>query len=270
MPCTVEILSVGNELLLGNTVNTNASWIAAQVTSLGGKVTRITTVADSLGEIVAAVREAVGRRPSFLITTGGIGPTFDDMTLKGVANAFRVRLELNDNALAMIRAHYARRFPGRETMQLTKPRVKMAIIPKDSVPLRNPAGTAPGVRLSSKRTEVFVLPGVPKEAKAIFRRSVAKAVSARAAGSVFIEKWILIQGIMESALAPMIDRTMQRWPRVYIKSHPRGVEAGKSLIELHFSTTSLNARRAKRDMQSAVSNLSKALRISRVKLLRRR
>lgn len=259
---------MGNELLLGNTVNTNASWIAAKITSMGGKVTRITTVADSLEEIVAGVREAVGRRPSFLITTGGIGPTFDDMTLKGVANAFRLRMELNDDALSMIRAHYARRFPGREPM-LTKPRMKMAIIPKGSTPLRNPAGTAPGVRMSINRTEVFVLPGVPKEAKAIFRRSVAKAVGARTSGSAFIEQWILVQGIMESALAPMVDRAMQRWPGVYIKSHPRGVEAGKSLIELHFSTTSLNARTAERDVQSAVSNLLKALRSSRVKLLRR-
>jgi len=268
LPCAVEILSIGNELLLGNTVNTNASWIAAQVTSLGGQVTRITTVADDLREIVDAVREAVRRKPSFLITTGGIGPTFDDMTLKGVAAAFRLRLRLDVNALAMVRAHYARRFPG-ETMQLTKPRVKMAVIPKGSVPLRNPAGTAPGVRLTVHRIEVFVLPGVPKEAKGIFRGSVAKAVRSKAAGTVFLEKWILVQGIMESALAPMIDRVMERWPRVYIKSHPRGVEAGKPFIELHFSTTSENAMRAERDVQSAASNLSKALRSSHAKLTQR-
>jgi nicotinamide-nucleotide amidase len=268
LPCTVEILSIGNELLLGNTINTNASWIAAQVTSLGGKITRITTVADNLKEIVGATRDAVSRKPTFLVTTGGIGPTFDDMTLKGVAAAFRLRLLLDNDALAMIRAHYARRFPG-QTMQLTKPRVKMAMIPKGGVPLRNPVGTAPGVRLTSKRIEVFVLPGVPKEAKAIFKNSVAKAVKSKAAGTVFLEKWILVQGIMESALAPLIDNVMERWPRVYIKSHPRGVEAGKPFIELHFSTSSSNAQRAEREMQRAVSNLSKALESSHAKFLDR-
>jgi nicotinamide-nucleotide amidase len=269
LQCTVELLSVGNELLLGNTVNTNASWIAAQVTLLGGKVTRITTVADDREEIVAAVREAIRRGPSLLITTGGIGPTFDDMTLKCIGAAFRLRLRLDDDALAMIRAHYARRFPGK-TMALTKSRVKMALIPKGSIPLRNPVGTAPGVMLMVKGIEVFVLPGVPKEAKAIFRRSVAKAVTAKAGGTVFLEKWILVRGIMESALAPMIDRTMERWPKVYIKSHPRGAEAGKSLIELHFSTTSENKKEASRALREAASSLSTQLRSSHVKLLQRR
>lgn len=147
MPCTVEVLSIGNELLLGNTVNTNASWIAAQVTRLGGRVTRITTVADNLGEISRSITEALGRKPVFIITTGGIGPTFDDMTLKGVAKALHLRIALNRAAVEMIRAHYARRFPSRR-ITLTKPRLKMASIPVTSVPVINPVGTAPAVDLT--------------------------------------------------------------------------------------------------------------------------
>ena len=244
MPCRVEILSIGNELLLGNTVNTNASWLATQVTSLGGSVTRITTISDSLKEISAAVLESIRRRPDLLITTGGIGPTFDDMTLMGVAKALKMPVKVNSIAIRMIREHYARRFPGRKLI-LTKPRLKMAKLPSSGIPLRNPVGTAPAVKLVKGRTQIFCLPGVPTEAKAIFRDSVSVAVRAISRETVFAERWLNVYGVMESVLAPLIDRTMRKWPGVYIKSHPRGIEAsGRPHIELHFSTSASDPKRA--------------------------
>ena len=253
--CNVELLSVGNELLLGNTVNTNASWIAAHVTSLGGHVTRITTVADNLDEISAAVRETLRRRPTILITTGGIGPTFDDMTLDGVARALKLRVRPDKTAIAMVHEHYARRFPNRR-VQLTKPRLKMASIPVGGTAVRNPVGTAPGVRLVASGVELYCLPGVPVEAKAIFRDSVSRSILSRTAGSVFDERWVHVRGIMESSLAPMIDQVMKRYPDVYIKSHPRGVEAGgRPHIELHFSIHSSDKKRAERPLLAAMKSL---------------
>lgn len=266
MSCTVEILSIGNELLLGNTINTNASWIAAQVTRFGGKVTRITTVADNLVEISRSISEALRRKPNFLITTGGIGPTFDDMTLKGVAKALRLRLALNRGAVEMIRAHYLRRFPGRR-ITLTKPRLKMAIIPFTSVPVINQVGTAPAVRLTVRGTEIFCLPGVPSEAKAIFRGTISKAVKAQANGMIFVEKWVRVQGVMESTLAPLVDRVMRRWPRVYLKSHPRGIEAsGRPRIELHFSTSSTSPLKATRSVFGAVKDVTRQLKAYRARV----
>lgn len=259
MSCSVEILSIGNELLLGNTVNTNASWIAAQVTSLGGTVTRITTVPDDLSEISHAIREALRRKTKFLITTGGIGPTFDDMTLKAVARALGVGLKLDKSAVAMIREHYARRFPKRR-ISLTKPRLKMASIPSRGTPIRNPVGTAPGVRLFVRGTEIFCLPGVPSEAKAIFRDSVSESIRVKAVGITFVERWVKVQGVMESSLAPMIDRVMRRSPGIYVKSHPRGVEKnGRPLIELHFSTSSTEPRKAEKELLNAISDLIRDL-----------
>lgn len=259
MLCTVEILSIGNELLLGNTVNTNASWIATQVTKLGGKVNRITTVADSLNEISRAVLEALERKPNLLILTGGIGPTFDDMTLRGVARALGLRIRLNKSAVEMIRTHYARRFPHRR-IALSKPRLKMALIPVKSTPVINPVGTAPAVRLKVRGTEIFCLPGVPSEAKAIFKGTVSRAVSARTQGMTFVEKWIRVQGIMESSLAPIIDRVMRQWPGVYVKSHPRGVEAsGRPNLELHFSISSISRLKARESVVGAVNDMKKEL-----------
>jgi molybdenum cofactor synthesis domain-containing protein len=260
LSCTVEILSIGNELLLGNTVNTNASWIASQITSLGGSVTRITTVGDNLREISQVIIEALKRKPSILVTTGGIGPTFDDMTLKGVARALHLRLKMNRTAVEMVREHYARRFPMRR-IALTKPRIKMAVIPAGAAPITNPVGTAPGVELTASSTKIFCLPGVPSEAKAIFRNYVSKMIVEKTGGKVFTEKWLKVRGVMESSLAPVIDRVMGDWPGVYIKSHPRGVEAsGRPFIELHFSISSSNQTRAEQTLLNAISELIRQLR----------
>ena len=77
---SVEIICVGNELLIGKTLNTNAHWLAKRITSLGLKVRRITVVGDDLEEISSAIKETVNRKPCFIIVTGGLGPTFDDKT----------------------------------------------------------------------------------------------------------------------------------------------------------------------------------------------
>jgi len=242
-PCEVELLSVGNELLLGNTINTNASWLAAQITILGGTVTRITTVPDNLVEISKATREALGRKPQFLITTGGIGPTFDDMTFKGVSKALHLRLRLNREAVRMIRNHYAKRFPKMK-ISLTAPRLKMATFPSGGIPLSNPVGTAPALRLHVRRTEIFCLPGVPTEAEAIFKESLSNEIRSRVGTSIFAERWLRVRGVMESSLAPVIDRTMT------------GMEgSGRPRIELHFSISAPNSKRAKEALVGAMSDI---------------
>jgi len=257
--CKVEILSVGNELLLGNTINTNATWIAAQATSVGADVNRITTVGDNLSEISGAVRESIRRAPNFLLLTGGIGPTFDDMTLKGVARALGRRTKVDPQAVRLIRAHYARRFKGK-SITLTGPRLKMASIPVGSTPLPNPVGTAPAVLLAVGRSEIFCLPGVPSEAKAIFQQSILPKIRAKASGRVYLEKWLKVSGIMESSLAPIIDRVMTHKPRVYIKSHPRGIEKNRAQIELHFSTFSPSRATGVRALRAAVEEMRSQLR----------
>jgi len=260
LPCIVEILSIGNELLLGNTVNTNASWIATQVTTVGGSVSRITTVGDNLGEIGRAIKETLRRKPDVLITTGGVGPTFDDMTLKGVAKALGLRIKLSKTAVGMIQQHYEQRFRKR-IIKLSKPRLKMAQIPAGSTPILNPVGTAPAVKLTVGSTQIFCLPGVPSEAKAIFLDTVSKVIRAKAGGNTFTEKWLRASGVMESAIAPIIDQVMRQYPGVYIKSHPRGFETkGRSRIELHFSTFSKKPEKAEAIVRRAAEGISKELR----------
>jgi len=102
MNLVLEIISVGNELLIGKISNINARWIAERATTLGFDVRRIVTVKDDVDEIASAVQEAIQRHPRFIITTGGLGPTFDDKTLEGVAKGTGRKLEVNHQALRQI------------------------------------------------------------------------------------------------------------------------------------------------------------------------
>lgn len=187
------------------------------------------------------------------------------MTLKGVARALGQRVRLNREAVKLVRNHYFRRFKGRQ-MRLTKARVKMASIPAGGRPVPNPVGTAPGVRLAVNRTMIFCLPGVPSEAKAIFLDSILPELKAKAGGRSFAERWVRISGIMESSLAPIIDRVMARNAGVYIKSHPRGVENNHPQIELHFSTFAPADAVGDRKIHAAVYEMTRELRSRGVKL----
>ena len=263
MNVKVEIICVGNELLIGKTLNTNSHWLAKRATALGANVQRITVVSDDVSEIAIALREALRRKPRFIITTGGLGPTFDDKTLEGIAKGLNQKLEVNNRALKLVRGKYeALLKEGRiEKIELTPSRTKMATFPKGSKPLHNPVGTAPGMLADVKQTCVIALPGVPPEMEAIFDESVAPMLKKEAGKSAFFETSVYIEGIMESSLAPLIDRVMHANPLVYIKSHvyvksrPQ-VEGKKSHIELHFSTIGEDPKTEKDRLGKAVEQLS--------------
>src|SRR6266849_10902535 len=227
---TAEIISIGNELLIGHTLDTNSHWIAKQLTKLGWTLERVTQLRDSLDSIKSGVRESLKRNPSVLITIGGLGPTHDDMTLAGMSRALNKPTRLNREALQLVKDHYQRL---ESKPKLTKYRTKMATLPQGSAPLPNPVGTAPGVKMQQSSTTIFSLPGVPSEMKAIFRSSVIPYLeSFHATRPREIE--VRITGIIESALAPVLDQARKIYPKLYFKSHPRGRETGiRPLILLH-------------------------------------
>lgn len=257
----VEIVCVGNELLIGKIANTNAQWLAKRIITLGLRVRRITDIGDDVDEIAAALRESISRKPSFIITTGGLGPTFDDKTLEGVAAALNRGLEQDDEALRMVEEKYGRYVAeGRmESVELTPHRIKMARLPKGAKPLLNPVGTAPGVMAEDGETRLVILPGVPQEMKAIFDESVAPLVREVAGNVTFYEVSIDVRGVAESELAPLIDQVMHDNPYVYVKSHPKAAERVHH-IEIHLSTTSEDARLARRHVSRALIQISEMIR----------
>jgi molybdopterin-biosynthesis enzyme MoeA-like protein len=152
-----------------------------------------------------------------------------------------------------------------ERVELTRPRVKMATLPEGTEPIPNPDGTAPGMIAKLKGTCIIALPGVPPEMEAIFNESLAEVVKKKAGKSAFFETGIYAHGIMESNLAPLIDKVMLNNPHVYVKSHvytksPLKVEGQKSHIELHFSTTAHDPETARSRLDAAVSHLSELVR----------
>jgi len=255
-----EIVCVGNEILIGKIANTNAQWLAKRITTLGLKVSRVTVVGDDVSEIAAALKESLGRKPRFVITTGGLGPTFDDKTLEGVAAALNCELEQNDEALRMIQERYERYVAeGRmERVELTPHRLKMAKLPKGAKPLCNPVGTAPGVLAESGETCLIMLPGVPQEMKAIFDESVASLIKNVAGNLTFYEASVDVRGVPESELAPVIEQVMHDNPYVYVKSHPK-VSERVSHLELHLSTTCDEAKLARQRVGRALIQISELI-----------
>jgi molybdenum cofactor synthesis domain-containing protein len=253
----VEIICIGNELLIGKTLNTNAQWLAKRITTLGLNVTRITIVGDNINEIANIITETLERKPVFILTTGGLGPTFDDKTLEGISKALNLPLEIHKKALEMIEKKYQQYVEKGlvEKAELTSPRIKMATLPKGASPLPNPVGTAPGVLLKQDDTTIIALPGVPSEMKAIFNKEVAPLIKSASKGVTFYETSISVTGIMESDIAPLIDKTMHDNPYVYIKSHPHRGE-GTPHLELHLSTTARNSNTAKKHVSRALLQIT--------------
>jgi nicotinamide-nucleotide amidase len=256
----VEIICVGNELLIGKTLNTNAQWLTKRITTLGLTTRRITVVGDNIDEISCAISEAIQRCPSFLLTTGGLGPTFDDKTLEGLAKALGRRIEVNEEALRMVKEKYLSyaREGRMEAAELTPHRVKMAKLPEGAKPLPNPIGTAPAVVAEHKNVTIIALPGVPSEMKSIFDESVTSVLKKAAHNVTFFETSIESTKVMESEMAPLIEKVMHRNPHVYIKSHPKGTERVPR-IEFHLSTTAKDSSTARKQVSKALIQLTELI-----------
>jgi molybdenum cofactor synthesis domain-containing protein len=249
----IEIICVGNELLIGKVKDTNAHYLSKQTTQLGGNVKRVTVIQDIVEEIANAINESLARKPQLIITTGGLGPTFDDKTLQGVAKALNRKLEVNPKALEVVTkkcVEYAKKRGFPKEIELTPPRVKMATLPEKTEVVNNPIGTAPGVRVKVGETVLFALPGVPVETEAIFDETIAPLIKKVVGSNIFCERSVFADNIMESRLSPLIDKVMGDNVGVYIKSHPMRTE-NKPHVELHLT---INASRD----QKPVAKLAKA------------
>jgi nicotinamide-nucleotide amidase len=255
----IELLCIGNELLIGKTLNTNAQWISEKITKLGGYVRRITVIEDDVETIALTLKEIVKRKPNLVITTGGLGPTFDDKTLQGFSKAFDRKLELDKTALKLVKSKYSKIFEhGR--FQLTKPRLKMAMLPAGAKAIQNPIGTAPAVMLTNNDIDFLILPGVPLELKAIFENNISRIIKKKNETCFFYETSFIIYGLLESQIAPLIDEVLAEINQIYIKSHAQGVEGSSaSFIELHFTAKCKKQKTSKNRVMMAIMFMTELL-----------
>jgi molybdenum cofactor synthesis domain-containing protein len=260
----VEIICIGNELLIGKIQDTNAHWLGAQATALGANVKRITVIQDIIPEIAQTINEALSRKPRFLITTGGLGPTFDDKTFQGVAAALNQKLVVNPEALEMVKSRMIEYFKKHQLpidAEMTPPRVKMAIFPEKTQPVVNPIGTAPGLRAEVGCTTLFSMPGVPREMEAIFNQTIAPMIKEAVGGCGFCQRSLYVEGVGESRLAPLIDRIMADNVGVYVKSHPLGYNNGPC-VELHLTMVATQITEPEKLLARAADELDSLIRQS--------
>ncbi|ACB39046.1 nicotinamide mononucleotide deamidase-related protein [Pyrobaculum neutrophilum] len=247
------IVTVGNELLIGRVVNTNASWLAGRLTYLGYAVRRIVTVPDVEEDIAEVFREALARA-DVVVSTGGLGPTPDDITNIAFCRALGVDPAVNEEALRMVEERYrSRGYP------LTPERVKMAQMPPGARPLPNPVGTAPGVLYEAGGKVVVLLPGVPREMEAIFEGYVEPLLKSRGPPVFFAERGLEVRGVPEADVAPIIREVLRLDPRIYVKSHPRGREVEAPLLYIHVYASAFDRGEADRLVDAAVGRLVQLL-----------
>lgn len=168
------LLSIGDELMLGQTVDTNAAWLSARLSSLGIGCMEHRTVPDDLDQIAEAVQQCAALA-EVLIITGGLGPTDDDLTRPALAKAMGVDLIEDPDSVE----HIATYFRGRGRVMPERNRVQ-ATHPQTSTMIKNTCGTAPGIRASLGVCEIFITPGVPREMFAMFERDIEPAIKAMA------------------------------------------------------------------------------------------
>lgn len=215
-----EIIAIGNELLLGDVLDTNTNWLCKRITGVGGMVTRAAMVRDEEEAIAAEIRSSLERRPQLIITTGGLGPTGDDITLQAVASATGHPLALDAEARSMVRARYedlAERGYV-EDPALTEAREKMAYLPQGATPVANPVGAAPAAVLEIHNLTLVSLPGVPEELKGIYEDTLQPTLKKIFRESYYEERAIVAHCSDESMLAPILGEVVEAHPEVYIKS----------------------------------------------------
>ncbi|HXE54327.1 MAG TPA: competence/damage-inducible protein A [Tepidisphaeraceae bacterium] len=198
------ILSVGDELVLGQTVDTNSAWLSQQLAAVGCGVLAHATVADDQKFIEDAIRQAAPRCDVLLIS-GGLGPTEDDLTRQALASVMGRPLELSDEWLRELEKFFAMRnrpMPPANRIQ--------AMIPRTAKMIFNTAGTAAGIEATLGAGRIFVMPGVPKEMKIMFQRDVLPHVRDASGGAVILSRTLHTFGLGESAIAEKLGDLMRR------------------------------------------------------------
>ncbi len=232
-----EIICVGDELVLGEVLNTNAQFLSKELLSLGINCKKHTIVKDKINDIKYAINNSI-KASSFIILTGGLGPTDDDITMQAIAQAFDVDLVLNNDILSEIENFFKVR-----NIQMPVSNKKQAFIPDGATILNNPVGTAPGIIWEVKKnTFILVFPGVPYEMTEMWNQS-AKDYLKNISSENIIIKNLKHFGIPEAKIGEKIKNIMTKdnphvapyvdngTTRIRIKAHSESIEKSKTLLE---------------------------------------
>jgi nicotinamide-nucleotide amidase len=255
----VEIVTIGNEVLLGFVQDTNSNYLCRVVRGMGGRVRRIAIVRDDIHAIAEEIAASLGRRADVIFTCGGLGPTDDDLTLAGVAEATHRVLEMNLAARDFIERRYKELaktgYVASATM--TEPRLKMARLPERSVVIENPIGAAPAMAVTSAGSRVISLPGVPAELKSIVEGPLQGLLNEVFGRGSYREREMVVDCGDESVLAPALRLVSAAHPDVYIKS--RASHFGRDVMfRILISASATSGQDADEMIERASADLTRA------------
>ena len=194
-----EIITIGDEILFGQITDTNTQWIGAELTGIGIRPVRKTSVGDRQEDILSALSEA-SQRADVIIVTGGLGPTKDDITKHTFCKYFGSELKINEEALALVTEFFAKR--GRAMTELN---IQQAALPTNCTYIPNLWGTAPGMWFEKDQVIYVSLPGVPYEMKSLMEHAILPRLKERFSANIIQHKIIRTIGIGESFLAETIE-----------------------------------------------------------------
>jgi nicotinamide-nucleotide amidase len=247
------ILSVGDELVLGQTVDTNSAWMSQQLAAVGCDIAAHGTVPDDQKAIEAAIRESAGRC-DVLIISGGIGPTEDDLSRQALAAVMGEPLELNEAWLTHLRSFFEKL--GRQMPETNK---IQAMIPRGATMIHNTCGTAAGIRAllplpAREQCEIFVVPGVPKEMKAMFTRDVLPHITEKSGGAVILSRTLHTFGLGESTVAEKLGELMKR-----TRNPSVGTTVANGIVSLRVNARFKSLDEAKREIEATTNACRAAL-----------
>jgi molybdenum cofactor synthesis domain-containing protein len=220
---TCDIIAIGNELLIGDVQDTNTHWLIQQLTGLGGFVRRCVIVRDEFPAIAEALQASLNAKVDLIITSGGLGPTADDLTLAAIAAALDLPLVAHEEALAMLTKRYAElaAVGWVKSGEMSEARKKMALFPQGAEPIYNPVGGAPAAMLRVGTSTIVALPGVPPELKGIFTSSLNPLLKQIFGDAAYQIRTVVVNCQDESFMAAKLQAVVERHPRVYLKSRAK-------------------------------------------------
>lgn len=241
-----EILTIGDEILIGQITNTNSVWIAQQLNFIGIKVVHMASVSDDKVAIAKAF-EAAEQRADFVFITGGLGPTKDDITKKIFADYFNTNLQIDEKVLAHVRTFFEKR--GRELNEINR---QQAMVPEGCFVIHNQSGTAPGMWMKKNNVVFISMPGVPYEMKGMMTDVILPKIKTENKLPFIFHKTVLTQGIGESALAEMIEA----WEDNLINKNIKLAYLPQpGIVRLRLSTFGDDLNVLKQNVESEINNL---------------
>jgi len=257
----IEIINIGDEILIGQVVNTNATWMAEELNRNGFKVHQFTVISDNREHILQALKDA-GKRADLVLVSGGIGPTKDDITKQTICEFFETKLVFNEEAYQNIEALFARR--GFKVTVLNR---KQADLPESCISLPNRMGTARGMWFDTsgqadkrtggqERSGIFIfLPGVPFEMKDMFTREVIPRLKERFAPQVILHKTVLTQGVGESFLSD----TLEEWENNLPETIKLAYLPQPGIVRLRFTANGNDQEELTKEVDDEIKKLYKLI-----------